>query len=149
MKRLEDIDKKNVFRVPEGYFDQLPTVIQSRIAEKHSGVRFGIPRIVWQYAAPALVVIAAFFWFYPSFQPAAGVSGMESGELIASVDTESLIAYLEVSEDLEFEDILEFYAPDEVDIAELELSTYTDLTDEGILDDHTLELLESEYGESY
>jgi hypothetical protein len=35
MKKLEDIPKKTIFEVPEGYFDKLPGVIQSRIAEQN------------------------------------------------------------------------------------------------------------------
>jgi hypothetical protein len=68
MKKLEDIPKKSVFKVPDGYFEQLPTVIQSRMAGRESpsalsiilkyGVRIALP--------VAAVVIAGVFWFRPA-----------------------------------------------------------------------------------
>ena len=35
MKKLEEIPKKEVFKVPEGYFENLPGIIQARVAQQN------------------------------------------------------------------------------------------------------------------
>ena len=100
MKNLENIPKKNVFEVPEGYFDSLPGIIQARITqEKPFSIRY---RVVYslKYALPvlAIVLIAFFFWSKPA--------GQSTEDLLASVDSSSLVAYLEDS-DISSDDLLE------------------------------------------
>jgi hypothetical protein len=63
MKRLEEISKKIPFEVPDGYFDQLPSNIQARIAGKkrhhllswHVAMRLAVPTF--------LLAIVGLFWF--------------------------------------------------------------------------------------
>ncbi|HRI79615.1 MAG TPA: hypothetical protein PLR06_08770 [Cyclobacteriaceae bacterium] len=101
MKNLENIPKKNVFEVPDGYFDRLPGIIQARVADEKResfwtvsvrySVRFALPAL-------ALVVVAFFFWSRPS--------GQSTEDMLASVDSISLVAYLEDS-DISSDDLLE------------------------------------------
>lgn len=89
MKNLENIQKKNIFEVPDGYFDKLPSSIQARL-ESDSPKREPKPyfRYALQYALPVvLVAVAAIFIFKPK---SASVE-----DLLATVSTEQLIAYLD------------------------------------------------------
>lgn len=93
MKKLDDIPKKHPFTVPEGYFDRLPEIIQSRIAEK-SEVRETKPyfRYALQYALPVLILaVVAVFYLVPR-------SPQDVDSMLASVSTEELASYLEESE---------------------------------------------------
>ena len=52
MKKLEDIPKQNIFEVPDGYFDKLPSVIQARIAKPEPKF-WQLP--AFRYAMPLLI----------------------------------------------------------------------------------------------
>ncbi len=101
MKNLEDIPKKNVFDVPEGYFDRLPGIIQARVAS-NQGESLWTPylRYSLKYALPvmAIVIVSFFFWTKPA--------GQSAEDLLASVDSGSLVAFLEDS-DISSDDLLE------------------------------------------
>ena len=124
MKKLEDIPKKTIFEVPEGYFDQLPGVIQSRIAEKHpvheqvSYFAFSL-----RYALPAIVLIAASIFVYQNYYNAQPTD-VES--MLATVNSQDLVDYLDEDE-VSIEDILEDVNtgeinPDELNTMELDFS---------------------------
>lgn len=64
MNKLEKIPKKQIYTVPEGYFDNLPSTIQARVAADNTQPAF---RITWaaslKYALPALLIaVAGLFW---------------------------------------------------------------------------------------
>jgi hypothetical protein len=93
MKNLENISKNHPFKVPDDYFDRLPGRIQSRIEQK-VGVKEPKPylRYALQYALPvALIAIAAVFYLKPT-------APQDANSLLASVETDDLVAYLEESE---------------------------------------------------
>ena len=128
---LEDIDKKNIHKVPNGYFDKLPGIIQSRAVERKKSQK-------WQWALPVLKVtvptfvvlfIAAYFIFFKN--PASGVS---ANELLTQVETEDLVAYL-ASSDITTDEILESLDLDEI---EFEFGIESSL----LLEDSDLEMLE-------
>ncbi len=101
MKKLEDIPKKDFFEAPEGYFDRLPGIIQSRVTDvKREPEWISYFRVSLKYALPVLVIgIASVFYFN---QP-----GAQSTEnLLASIDSEQLVAYLDDS-DVSSDDLLE------------------------------------------
>ncbi|MFZ1807092.1 MAG: hypothetical protein WAU36_07725 [Cyclobacteriaceae bacterium] len=110
--KLEDIPKKNVFKEPEGYFDELPGIIQSRIAEKERKPS-GAPSLglVLRYALPVLAVGFALFLIFRQSDPM--TSNPE--ELLASVDAEALSSYL-IESDLTTEELLDFAQLDNEDI---------------------------------
>lgn len=122
MKKLEDIPKKNIFEVPEGYFDRLPSVIQARVAQQASeSVWAPFLKFSLRYALPVVVLGAVAIWFYG--QP----SGPQNAEdMLSSVDTSQLVAYLEDS-DLTTDDLLEGVDLDEQDANEIQGMTFDEI----------------------
>ena len=124
MKKLEDIPKKTIFEVPEGYFDKLPGVIQSRISEKKP-VREGASyfALSLRYALPAIVFIAASLFVYQNYYNS---QASDVTSILASVDSQDLVDYLDEDE-VSMEDILEDVSageinPDELNTMELDFS---------------------------
>ncbi len=118
MKKLEDIPKKQVFDVPEGYFEKLPGIIQARVAsqQRQEKVR-PVFAYTLRYALPAVLAFAlVIFWFNRQ----ADVMSAES--ILASVQTEDLVAYLSEA-DLTTDELLEDVVlnPDDVDQIEGEV----------------------------
>lgn len=119
MKKLEDIPKKEIFQVPEGYFEGLPAKIQARIeAKKPFRERSFVFSYKLQYVLPAVALLAVgMYWFSVSSQP------KDAESLLASVQTEDLIAYLNES-DMTTEDLLEGVDYNSIDIEEIESEVY-------------------------
>ena len=137
--KLEEIKKKNIYTVPDKYFDQLPTRIQSRMNEKKPV--FGISvnwSIVLKVATPSFAVILLLFYFGASRNN----TYKSAEEILAQVETEDLIAYLETT-DITTEDIIE-----ELDLSTIDLN----FEDEGPIiqdfemDAQDLDFLYDEYG---
>lgn len=98
MSKLEDIPKKVIFNVPEDYFDKLPSKIQSRIASPADRRLRPVFRYTLQYALPLILTVAILF-FYIKPEP-------DAASILATVDTEDLINYLQES-GLTTEDLIE------------------------------------------
>jgi len=134
MKKLEDIPKKDVFRVPEGYFENLPTIIQSRVAgQKKEKTFFPGFSFALRYALPVVVLgVIGYFWLSPKAEQKSAES------ILATIETEDLVAYLNET-DLTTEELLESVQLDASDVDEIEGEIYgDDLTDqdfEEILDE--------------
>lgn len=115
MKKLEYIPKKNIFEVPEGYFEKLPGIIQSRVAKPDPTLWFAP---TWKVALPILAFIAVgIIWF--TFQP-----GDSLEQQLASIQTEQLIAYLDDG-DLTMVDLAETVTWSETDLDELEEKVFS------------------------
>ncbi len=119
MKKLEDIPKKQVFDVPEGYFEKLPGIIQSRVA---TGSKETYTRPVFsyalRYALPVVVVFALVtFWFNRDVE----VTSAES--ILASIETEDLVAYLD-NADLSTDELLHHVILDSNDVDRIEEEVY-------------------------
>lgn len=99
MKKLDEIPKKNIFEVPDGYFDRLPLQIQARLEKPSPSLANPAWKMAVRYALPALVVIFGLFYF---LQP----STQEPEELLAEIASEHLVAYLHDS-DLNVSELLE------------------------------------------
>jgi hypothetical protein len=102
MKRLEDIPKKQSFKVPDGYFDDLPMRIQARIQEADKKpswiINYGF---ALKLALPILFVgiVSVVLWNNLS----------KSEDVFANLDSvpsEQLMAYLELDE-ITTEEIIE------------------------------------------
>ena len=120
MKKLEDIPKNHPFKVPEGYFDRLPGIIQARVGEK-TDVKEAKPyfRYVLQYALPVVVLaIVAVIYLVPS-------TPQNVDTMLASVSTEELVAYLEQSE-ITTEELLESMDLNTENIEAIESELYLD-----------------------
>ncbi len=101
MKKLEDIPKKDIFDVPDGYFDRLPGVIQARVAGTKRESSW-LPTFTQglKYALPVMVIGVVSFFFFSKPQE-------QSAEMtIASIESGQLVAYLEDS-DISADDLLE------------------------------------------
>jgi len=110
MKKLEDISKESIFKVPDGYFEKLPGIIQARVAKPEPRVWFA-PAL--KFTAPVLAIaIAIAIWF------TAGQGGSLEDQL-NEIQTEQLMAYLEES-DLSPDLITEEIRWSEEDLNELE-----------------------------
>ena len=108
MKKLDDIPKKNIYEVPDGYFDQLALKIQARteiISPTRSVNRWAL---ALRYAVPAVVIaVALLFIFKPK-------SIQDTEQLLASIPTEHLVAYLDAS-DISEQELLEIIKFDDTD----------------------------------
>ena len=134
--KIEGLKKSNIHQVPDGYFDELPLKIQTRInAKKHTSPVF-ITKMQWASVLTAAVVIFIIgLIFYPNSSETNNVDG-----LLSEIATEDLINYLH-EENLSTDEIL---ASIDVDFLLNELST----TEFGIIDENlTEEELESIYTE--
>jgi len=130
MKKLDDIPKKDFFSVPDGYFDKLPGVIQSRVMERKSEKFHLTAGVVLRYALPAVVLISlGIFWFNQSAVP------VDAETLLASVETEDLIMYLDES-DITIDELLGTYDFTVNEIDDIESDVYTfQMDSEGIESD--------------
>jgi hypothetical protein len=120
--KLEDIPKKEIFTAPDGYFDMLPGVIQARVAKQS---RFTRP--VWQYslryALPAVVLVAAGILWY--------TRQTSAQDMLAGIATEELVRYLEESETLSTDELLDTNLLDADDVQSIEQEVYNlDLNDD-------------------
>ncbi len=89
MKKLDEISRETPFRVPDGYFDRLPGIIQARVAKPEPRLWFA-PSL--KFAMPvAALVVALTIWF-------TGREGNSIEEQLNEIQTEQLMAYLEGSE---------------------------------------------------
>lgn len=121
--RLEDIDKKVDYKVPEGYFEQLPLKIQQRIdAEKKEVKVFQLPS--WSYAMAASVVLVLTLVFL--FQ-----DGSPNAEtLLAEVSEEALIAYLDEIELDEYDIASALPAMEDIQFENIDMLNDLDLENE-------------------
>jgi len=100
MRKLEDIPKNSVFKVPDGYFDQLPTAIQARMAKEttkrdsfahQTALGFSL-----KFALPVVaLIVAGIFWFRPA--------PTLQNEL-ENIDTEQIALYLANAERVDLEE---------------------------------------------
>jgi len=110
MKKLEDIAKKNIFEVPDGYFEKLPGIIQARVAKPEPAPWF-VPAL--KFALPMVAVLSIGIFWYSS----QGQDTIE--EQLAAIQTEQLVAYLDDAT-LNFDDLAESVTWSEDDLNELE-----------------------------
>ncbi|MDZ7645881.1 MAG: hypothetical protein U5K54_01170 [Cytophagales bacterium] len=97
MKKLEDISKNNIFEVPDGYFEKLPGIIQSRVAKYRT---YTLVCTSLKFAFPMVAVLAfGIFWYSSQSQ-----NTIE--EQLAAIQTEQLVAYLDDAT-LNFDDLTE------------------------------------------
>jgi hypothetical protein len=101
--KLDDTHKKNVFKVPDQYFEEFPGRLQERILEETDqgrGKLISFPSYIRVAVAASILILITFFLFllqnnHPSVE-----------ELLSDVPTESLITYLEES-DMSVDELME------------------------------------------
>ena len=119
MKKLDDIPKKQNFEVPDGYFEKLPGIIQSRVTKQHKEISWGLDRpFALRFALPAVILLAiGIFWFSRS------PMDKSAENILASVQTEDLITYLSES-DFTTDELLEDVQLNNEDALDIEESVY-------------------------
>ena len=119
MKKLEDIPKKQNFEVPEGYFEKLPGIIQSRVTEQQKERGWGLDhRFALRFVVPVVILLAAGIFWYSRSQMDKSVE-----KILASVQTEDLITYLSES-DFTTDELLEDVQLNNQDAMDIEESVY-------------------------
>lgn len=117
MARLDDIPKKDFFTTPPGYFEKLPAAIQSRTHKGPESSNFRVIKYSLQYALPLILIIASLFFYRR------GATDAET--MLASVDTEELIIYLQDT-GLTTDEVLESFEFTTEDIQVIEDEIYED-----------------------
>jgi hypothetical protein len=130
MKNLENIPKRNIFEVPEGYFERLPGTIQARIASHAPKEQRPYLGFALRYALPVMLLAAiAIFVFAPENDPV---------DILSSVSTEQLHVYLDEN-GFTLDEILDQFEFDEASIQAIEYEVYSgfdlDISDLDSIDD--------------
>ena len=111
--KLEEIDRDNIFKVPESYFDELPVRIQSKISSRK---RKFLPDLNWSVVLKVSISLAAILFFVLYLGPQKTQNELSEPEnLLAQVSADDVIAYLEL-EDIWTNDIIA-----QIDIREADL----------------------------
>ena len=100
--KLESIDKKTIFTVPEGYFEVLPTLIEARVAptrvarpQRPVSFLFGWVGRTVAFASVVLALLGA-WWF----------NRQTTSATLAAVSNQEIITYLEES-DMTHQELIE------------------------------------------
>lgn len=120
MKKLEDIPKKEVFRVPDGYFDRLPGVIQARVSTAQEPAAVWLPRL--SYALPVVLLVAIGIFWYRSSPTVLGPS--EVTAQLETIQAGQLASFLEDRE-LTDEELVDAVTWSSDDLQALENSVYS------------------------
>lgn len=137
--KLDDIKKKNIYTVPDKYFDQLPTRIQSRVNEKPVSRWNWNQSLAYKLAAPAFLVVLLLFYFGMGNEN----DSQDFETILAQVSNEDIIAYLG-NTDITTEEIIEA-----IDFSDAELDFYEDgpiMQDLEDMGEEDLNTLFDEYG---
>ena len=130
MRKLDDIPKKEIFSVPEDYFDKLPTAIQGRITSKRNSWQYKVyfTRTL-KYALPVIIFLAVgLFWLTNR----STLSKSES--ILATIQSDDLIVYLNESE-LTSDDFIDVRDLNIQDLNEIEEEVYQlNITDKDLVE---------------
>ncbi len=139
MKKLNDIPKKNIYEVPDGYFEKLPGVIQSRVAAKETIQPSFIYHFRYHIQVLVLAIAMIGVWIFRTNIK----DDKNAEELLASVDTPSLIAYLE-DVDVTTDELLESFSFSTEEVTAIESDVYNIDVDQNeldeLLDEYSFEL---------
>ena len=126
---IESMNKSKIHQVPDGYFDELPLKIQTRInsqQEQASPVFISRMQLTWSMTAALLIFLIGWI-FYPQ-----SIEQSNIDQILADIDSEYLIEYLQ-EEDITTDEILasldNTYIIEELDAIESE-TIGNDLSDE-------------------
>jgi len=137
MKKLEEIPKKNIFEVPDGYFDQLALKIQAKtetISPSKAGSGW---TLALRYALPLLLlVIGSIIVLKPK-------AVQDTEQLLAAIPTEHLVAYLHESEIAEAE-LLEAINFDDKDVDSLNVHVHNQYATDDLEMNEIKSVLENE-----
>ena len=150
-KSLQEISKEKVYTTPENYFEELPQIIQNRVQNKNKAswtIHWGT---IISPALAAMLVIG-FFIAKSLFN-----TPQTAEELLSSVSTKDLIAYIDV-ENLNNDEILDLIGDSDIQLEmnitndlQLDEETFRELNiseidelDDYLIDDNSFENIEPE-----
>jgi hypothetical protein len=100
-KRLEEIDKKQVFIVPDNYFESLPGQIQQKIqSHAHRRPAFSFS---WLKYGVSLATVCLFIWAGYIYYHSSDTNQLQTENILAEVSTDAIITYLQQNEVSQFE----------------------------------------------
>lgn len=119
LEERQTFSKRNIFTVPEGYFETLETRIHQRTRGNKNSLWFLFKENSLKlYIAAATLALAIFLW------PASETSNPE--QLLAEISDEQLARYLEENTLPDQDDILMYIDYNEEDISIMDLNTLND-----------------------
>lgn len=131
---LDAIEKKDVFKVNQAYFDDLPTRIQNKvIATEHKSSPGYILSRSLKFALPVIALVIMSIYFGNRFNTA----DLDVQAMIDEISTEELVAYLSESE-LSTDEIIALIDVDELDIDGMlseDIILFDDLELDAVLDE--------------
>ena len=137
--KLEDLQKEHVFDVPDDYFEKLPLHIQKRIEKKPSWLSVYSLRWVYgmKYALPVVLLVVLSVIYLTR-----NTESVAPEELIAQVQTEDILHYLQNDVDISSYEILDELEANNlsIDLSEDPLKEIDELQiDESLYDDIIVE----------
>ncbi len=142
--KLEDISKKETFSVPDGYFDSLPTIIQTKAIESTKPSFVFSKGLVLKLALPALLLVFIVGYVGYKFQQSSPITDNNIELMLAEISTEEMVEYLDQT-DLSSEDFLELvsFEGEKIDDFSVELENISDEELEILIGDFDLQELEN------
>jgi hypothetical protein len=93
--KLEDLNKDNIFKVPDNYFENFPDRLQKRIEETEQQKKVPVIRLrtIINIAAAAVILIFAIYGFTKLND-----NSTSADQLLSEISTEDLVDFLVESE---------------------------------------------------
>ncbi len=121
---LNKLPKKDHFQAPDGYFDELPSIIQDRVSVK--------PKFQWshslKYALPLVLLVVSVIYFTQN----------NKQEQSIQISKQEAVDYLDNQMDTEFDETL---LAEELSVQSVEKHTETSSMEEYLLDEADEDLL--------
>ena len=99
-KGINDIDKQEFYTVPDGYFKDLPQIIQSKAVDSEKSRTWGVLTPVLKFAIPAILILTIAYFGIQS-----NSENIDESSFIGDVTTEEVLDYL-VQTDISSTDIV-------------------------------------------
>jgi len=138
MKKLDDIPKKNIFEVPEKYFDEMALNIQAKTEKLSKRETFSAWSFTFRYALPVVVLLIGSVYV---LKPKEVEQDTEA--ILSSIPSEHLVDFLHESNATEAE-LLEAINLNENDADSLNRHFHFNKMQDGFDMDEFEEILESE-----
>lgn len=132
--RLDDIKKDMPFSVPEGYFDKLPQIIQSRITSEPSRK----PLVGWSWQRSMALVSAMALIFVLVWVTVPERQGSLGQEPLSGVSDASIVAYLE-EQNINYYDLSEHKVVQKAFETDSTILNYLDGMDSDFIRDQIIE----------
>jgi hypothetical protein len=111
--RLNEIPKRNVHQVPEGYFDRLPMRIMERTAAREQVTAASWLTQLWRPARFALAPLILLFLFIGAYFFTLRQEPASAGVSVASLTEEEIMDYLSSYAQVESADLEEYSIADQ------------------------------------